>query len=199
MSVKVIDTTGSLERITGIESDGKSIMLVVLILLMRFRRRSRMPRNVTQSFKKVINLAPASAAAGITAQDLVVGVDGAAAGQASAVDANVPTGSIVKEFVIQFSCANLVSVATFCWFTVQYLLSGQSNANPQIIGGHAQRNQVLFQTLRNIGKDQNFNIQLRIKIPKKFQRVREGMRWRAVWDIDQTHTEALQAIYKFYR
>lgn len=165
----------------------------------RFRRIRRSPRSVVQSYKKVINLAPASVAAGITAQDMAVGVDSVAAGQTSAIDANVPTGCIIKEFVIQFSCANLVSVATFCWFTVQYLLSGQGNANPQIVGGHAQRNQVMFQTLRNIGKDQNFNIQLRIKVPKKFQRMREGMRWRAVWDIDQIHTEAMQVIYKFYR
>ncbi len=81
---------------------------------------------------------------------------------------------------------------------MQYSLSTQPTVNANAIGGNDQRNQVIHQDLFTVGKDQNSTHKFKIKIPKKFQRVRAGMDWTITWTTDQTVTMSLQAIYKFY-
>lgn len=168
---------------------------------MPYRRRRPMRRSLTpvQSFKKVLNQAPTSESVTTHELNLSTGTDSVAAGQTSATDAAVPTGSIIKYFEIQYSCANLVSVALFLHMSIQQTRSGQIAIAPNAVGGDPQRNQVHFLKMSQIGKDQNANYIFRFKIPKKFQRVREGDNWKFVWANDQICTDALQVIYKFYR
>ena len=167
----------------------------------RFRRRSTLPRarQVIQSYKKVINHAPASRTTGKQAFGISTGVDSVAAGQTSATDTQVPTGSVIKFIEIQFSVSNLVSVSMFQWIAIQQLRSGQSSIAPNVVGGDPQRNQVHFQKMIQVGKDQNSNMTIRFKVPKKFQRVREGDIWEFTTIADQVSSSAVQIIYKFYR
>lgn len=170
---------------------------------MPYRRRRRAMRstgNVIQSFKKVLNYAPASRAAAVKLDaPLVIGVDSIAAGQTSATDADVPTGSVVKFIEIQYATTNLVAIASHMHISIQHLRSGQSTIVPNAIGGNPQRNQVHFQMLYSMGKEQNQNKVLRFKIPKKFQRVREGDQWMFTRIPDTIITDATQVVYKFYR
>lgn len=167
------------------------------------RRRSYSRRMVSapiQSFKKVINHAPASRVASTTINmEIANGVDSVAAGQTSAIDVNVPTGSVIKYIDIQYSAQNLVNVAAFLWTSIIQLRSGQGNVAPNVVGGDPQRNQVHHQDFRCIGQNQNVNVRIRFKIPKRFQRVRDGDKWRFLSLGDQVHTSAAQIIYKFYR
>ncbi len=144
-------------------------------------------------------MAPASFAAGFQNELLVDGKDSVAAGQTSATDAEVPTGSIVKFIEIQFACSNLVSVACYVNCTIQYSLATQNTINPDAVGGNAQRNQVLHQDLFVVGADQNSTHKFRFKIPKKYQRVREGVAWKLTWANSATVNRKVQVIYKFYR
>lgn len=164
------------------------------------RRRSHMPRNVVQSFKKVINHAPASiAAATRTNYNASTGTDSVAAGQTSATDTAVPTGSVIKYIEFQYSVTNLVGIASHHWISVQLTHSGQTPINPDVIGGNPNRNQVHYQLMYNVGQDQNSNHIVKFKVPKRFQRVREGDIWRLVTISDTITTQACQIIYKFYR
>ncbi len=170
---------------------------------MVFRRGSRrrfMPRPVIQSFKKVLNDAPASRLAATNIiTNLSVGVDSAAAGQTSPTDANVPTGSSIRFFEIQWAMGNLTGGNNFFHVTIQLTRSSQSVVSPNVVGGNTQRNQVFFQSLFQIGTEQNGSRVYRFRVPKMFQRVREGDTWRFVRQGDATFTDSVQVIYKFYR
>lgn len=164
----------------------------------RYTRRST--GQVIQSFKKVINDAPASRASATVIPFIVVqGVDSVAAGQTTATDVQVPTGSVIKAIEFQYTVANLVSIASNHWISIQHLRSGQTRIAPNAVGGNPQRNQVHFQKLFNVGKDQNSNHTIKFLIPKKYQRVREGDSWEFVAYGDTIHTSGIQVIYKFYR
>lgn len=165
----------------------------------RMQRRQSLG-SVIQSYKKVLNFAPASRPA-YTLIDfkLTGGVDGAAAAQTSPTDSNVPTGSVVKYIEIQYSVLNLAAVACFQNATIQRLDSGQLPIDPRSVGGNPQRNQVLHQDLKCISTLTNVNRILRFKIPKKYQRVREGSSWYFSVITDAVTTDACQVIYKFYR
>ncbi len=155
---------------------------------------------VIQSYKKVLNFAPTSRAAGSEiSQVLATGTDSVAAGQTGVIDSAVPTGSIIKAFIIQYSMANLVNIALFHHITVQHLRSGQTPLASNVVGGSPQRNQVHKQFLKQTGGTQTMNLQFIFKIPKKFQRVRDGDRWMFSYQGSQVYTDALQVIYKFYR
>ncbi len=166
----------------------------------RGSRRGSSPRAVVQSFKKVINIAPASivASTNITAS-ISTGVDSVAAGQTSAVDSNVPTGSVIRFIEIQWAAQNLVNVAAFAFLSIQRTHSGQGVINPQVVGGDPQRNQVHFQRILCIGQNQNVNFVMKFKVPKKYQRVRDGDTWKFTIQSTQIATVATQIIYKFYR
>lgn len=157
-------------------------------------------RQIVQSYKKVINHAPASRAAStILNFALSEGVDSVAAGQTGPTDVNVPTGAVIKYIEIQYVDVNLVAIASIRHVSIQKLHQGQSTINPALVGGNAQRNQVHMQQMFSVGQNQNSNHVYRFKIPKKFQRVREGDKWQFVVFGDSIHTSAVQAIYKFYR
>ncbi len=164
------------------------------------RTRARSIRPVIQSFKKVINHAGASRAA---STDIIYplsnGVDSVAAGQSSPTDVDVPTGSIIKGFIIQYSSMNLVGVSIFSNWCIQLVHSGQSLVSPILVGGNPRRNQVFKQGLMAIGDNQNSNMRLMFKIPKGFQRVREGDKWQLAVNSDGVLAAAAQIIYKFYR
>ncbi len=165
----------------------------------RSRRRSS-PRAVIQSFKKVINTGPSSRPATTKVDfDVSKGVDSVAAGQISAVDVDVPTGSVIKGFEVQYCVQNLVNVAAFLHVSIQQLRANQLSIDPRVVGGDPQRNQVFWQRVYCIGQNQNVNIIKRFKIPPKFQRVRDGDEWVLTVISSQVYTDTYQAIYKFYR
>lgn len=165
-----------------------------------FRRRSSRMAPVIQSYKKVINSAPASRAA---ATDITIfmtaGKDSVAAGQTSVTDPDVPTGSVIKYIEIQYCVTNLVAISAFFNITIQLVHSGQSPVSPLTVGGSPQRNQVFFQQLFSVGKEQNSTHVYRFKIPKKFQRVREGDSWLFTTNGSVVYTDAMMIIYKFFR
>ncbi len=165
----------------------------------RTRRRSS-ARAVIQSFKKVINTGPSSRPATTKVDfDLADGVDSVAAGQTSAVDVDVPTGSVIRGFEIQYCAQNLVNIAAFLHVSIQHLRSGQTSIDPRVIGGDPQRNQVFWQRVYCIGQNQNVNIVRKFKVPSKFGRVRDGDKWVFTVISSQVYTDTYQAIYKFYR
>ncbi len=157
------------------------------------------PRAVIQSYKKVLNFAPSSKGAGNTFDLMAVGVDSIAAGQTGPTDANVPTGCVLKYIEIQTCLANLAAGAVFFHFIIQRTHAGQGALGGNGVGGTAQRNQVFFQKMVVIGFNQNGNFTFRFKIPRKFQRVREGDTWSFGTTSGGTHTSGTQIIYKFYR
>ncbi len=127
------------------------------------------------------------------------GVDSVAAGQTSVTDGGVPTGSVILGFDIQISMQNLVNIAAFVWVTVQRLDSGQAAVDAQAVGGDPQRNQVHLQLQRSLGQNQNRDFVVPFKVPKRFQRVKEGSVWVVTVKCDAIRTEAVQIIYKFLR
>ncbi len=168
---------------------------------MVFRRRRRsmgMVRpNTIRSYKKILDFAPASHA-GSTKVEFIMstGFDSVSPGQGSVTDNTVPTGSIITEFIIQYSVINLVETAMFNWWNIQLLRSGQTKVNPRVTGGNPQRNQVMRQSLRSVGQNQNRDYSFVYKIPRKYQRVREGDVWVFVSECDQTNTDCCKVIYK---
>ncbi len=158
-----------------------------------------MPKAVIQSYKKVINHAPASFTAGTNVYAMTLGVDSVAAGQTGPTDTNVPTGSVIKYLEIQLALANLGVNASFIHIAIEQIHSGQSVIAPNVVGGDPKRNQVFYQQLFQLGADESFYRTFKFKVPKSFQRVREGDNWQFVWNSDATVSGSCQIIYKFYR
>ncbi len=165
----------------------------------RPRSRSRGIRPVIQSYKKSLIFADASFIAGFQAENIAEGDDTKVAGQISATDSDVPTGSMVKWFEVQFAANNSVAVPNYVNCTIQYKLVGQSFIDPDLVGGNKQRNQVLHADLFSVGDSQNSTHKFKFKVPKQFQRLREGMIWALVWGNTATLNRKVQIIYKFYR
>ncbi len=164
----------------------------------RRRRRSSMA-GITQSYKKVLDFAPASIGAGKINYLLVTGTDSVAAGQTSVTDSQVPTGARIMSFTVIFGASQIVGGSVFCYTSFQRLLVSQGTVDPRTVGGNAQRNQVLHQDMFSIGINQNANRVYHFKVPKGMQRVREGAAWHFVVNGTNTLTQAVQVIYKFYR
>ncbi len=167
-----------------------------------FRRRSRrssFPRAVIQSYKKVLNYAPTSQSTSLIPKALSVGTDSVAAGQTSVTDTAVPTGAIIKFFEIQYTAVNLAAAHCVINVAIQLVHSGQPTMDPTVVGGSPRRNQIHFQALIGMGLQQNSNHVYRFKIPKKYQRVREGDVWQFITKANAVHSDAAQIIYKFYR
>ncbi len=153
--------------------------------------------DMRRTFKKVINQAPASVGASTQQYILAQGVDNISPGQGGATDVTVPTGSHIKTIVVQFPIANLLASSLVVHVAVQYILGGQTAINANVVGGNAQRNQVIHQFVRSIGQFQNANIGYVIKIPKRFQRLKEGMQWIYTVTTNATATQTGQFIYTF--
>lgn len=156
-------------------------------------------RAVIQSYKKVLNFAPVSQAAGSRNINLANGVDSVAAGQTGPTDDDVPTGCIIKSFNIDVSLAQIVGGAIFAHYSIQKLHTSQPSVASNVVGGNPTRNQVHRQYMKSIGENQNFNQTIRFKIPPKFQRMREGDIWLLEITTSGTVVQAFQCIYKFYR
>ncbi len=124
-----------------------------------------------RTYKKVLNFAEASFAAGQRGENLVVGKDAIAPGQSSVTDADVPTGSRLKFIETQFVVTNAVDQTAYINCSLQYKLSTQSGVDPDAVGGDPQRNQVLHQDLFSVGFNQNSTHKFKLRIPKQFQRV----------------------------
>ncbi len=166
----------------------------------RSRRRSSPVRPVINSIKTVINIAPASRAA---ATDFPIpmstGDISVAPGQTTTSDSGVPIGSHIKFIEIQYAITNLVAISMFVNMCIQLTRAGQSPVSPLTVGTSMQRNQVHYQQLFSVGKEQNSNHVWRFKVPRRFQRVREGDVWNFSRNASATFTEATQIIYKYYR
>ncbi len=175
-----------------------------MIIVRHFRgyqgiRRRSMLRPVIQTFKKVLIFADASFAAGFTSEQIAIGVDSVAAGQTGPTDTQVPTGSRLKYFEIQFAAANIASSTCFINCTIQLIQSQQSALDPDLVGGNTRRNNVFHMDLFSVGINQNSTHKFKFKVPKGFQRVKEGTAWELVWRNTSTINRKLQIIYKFER
>ncbi len=159
------------------------------------RRRSG-PRPFVKTFKKVLNTGQVSVTSGLNTEVLALGVDTIAPSQTTVNDPNVPTGTRIQYFEIQFVAVNLTAGACFINCSVQYLLSTQAVLDPNLAGGHPQRNQILHMEMFSAGPDQNSNHKFRFKVPPKYQRMREGMQWVLAWNNSATCTRIVQTIYK---
>lgn len=164
-----------------------------------YKRRSRGMSPVITSYKKVLNIAPTSRVTGQQVIPLSVGKDSITAGQVTPIDADVPTGAIIKGFLIQYGSVNLTATANFSSFTIQLTHSGQSGIDPRTVGGSPQRNQVFWMALRSQGLAQSLQMQKYFKIPKSYQRVREGDQWSFIYANSATVSDNTVVIYKFYR
>jgi len=158
------------------------------------RRSTMMPMRKT--YKKVLNYAEASFAAGQRSEDLIQGQDSLAIGQTTATDASVPSGARVTFVEIQFPVTNATNQTAYINTCLMYTLTGQAAIDPDLVGGAPLRNQVLHQELFSVGFNQNSTHKFRLKIPKKYQRVRDGMKWRFIWSNSNTVNRRLQIIYK---
>ncbi len=163
------------------------------------RRRSGAPRPFVQTYKKVLNFSEASFATGQRSETLVQGKDSIALGQTSAIDADVPTGSRIKFVEVQMPITNTTAQTAYINCSLQYALSGQGGIDPDVIGGNPQRNQVLHQELFQVGFNQNSTHKFKLRIPAKYQRMREGMKWILTWSNSNSINRRLQIIYKVER
>ncbi len=153
---------------------------------------------VIQSYKQVSVDGPASRAAATNiAHAFVIGVDNYTG--PSATNNEVPTGAKISSVTILASFTNLVAISALLHFNIQLLRTGMTGITPGSVGGNANRNVVIHTDMKFIGKEQNTNIRLRIKIPPMFQRIREGDAWQLMYRCDAVFASATQAIYKFYR
>ncbi len=164
----------------------------------RHFRRSRMAP-VIQSYKKVLNYAPTSFTAQSQNFIITIGQDSVPAGQTGPTDQGVPTGSVVKFFELQQAYANLSGGSSYVHYSIQLLRTDQTAIPSNVVGGSPKRNQVFYQRVDNVGANQNYNRAIKFKIPKRFQRVREGDIWLLEVTNSATIVMAHQFIYKFYR
>ncbi len=162
------------------------------------RSRSRMALRPIDSYKQVTVDGPASRAAATNISHvLVLGVDNYTG--PSAANSEVPTGAKVFGILILASFTNLVSISALLHFNVMAIRSGVAAPTPGAIGGSPNRNMVIFTDMKFLGKDQNNNVRLFVKIPKQYQRIREGDQIFLSYRADTVFASATQAIYKFYR
>ncbi len=152
-----------------------------------------------RSYKKIINIVEASYATGFTNVVFATGTDSVPAGQSSNIDGAVPTGCILKYIEVSLAINNAIAAPIFIHTSFMYLLSGQSATDPRAVGGTGSRNQVLHQSLFSLGQDQNNSRVFRFKIPKRFHRMKEGMKWNFGWSTSGSVNAELQGIYKFYQ
>lgn len=150
---------------------------------------------MVKTYKKVLDFAPTSVIAGRFDHPLAVGVDALAMGQTGPTDANVPTGTRVDEIYVNFMSSNIVGGALFQYISMQYTLTGQTSIDPRVVGGNPLRNQVMYQDAYSIGINQNANRSFKFKVPRRFQRIKEGMSIILVTNATNTTTKAVQIIY----
>ncbi len=150
------------------------------------------------SYKQISVDGPASRSAATNiVHTFVDGVDNYSG--PTGTNAAVPTGSKINSILIMACFTNLVSLSSLLHFNVQLRRSGITNPTPGAIGGAPTRNTIIFTAMKFLGKDQNSNFQWLLKIPKIFQRIREGDAWDLLYRTDTVFASATQVIYKYYR
>ncbi len=162
------------------------------------RRRSFTARPIVQSFKQISVDGPASRSAATNIlHTAAVGVDNYAGPTAN--NNEVPTGAKIFNIIVFLSLGSIVSPATVVHFTFQCLRSGQGQVVPGVQGGNPQRNQVIHTEQFFVTAQQSINRTLLVKVPKQYQRIREGDILQLVYRGDTTFTSITQVLYKFYR
>ncbi len=157
-----------------------------------------MAMNPIQSYKQITIDGPASRAAATNIfHPVVIGVDNYTG--PSAANNEVPTGAKIMSVLIMVAFTNLVSISSLLHLNFTCLRAGIPSITPGAVGGSPQRNTVIFTDMRFLGQDQNSNFIWRLKIPKIYQRIREGDVFQLVYRTDTVFASASQCIYKFYR
>ncbi len=151
-----------------------------------------------QSYKQITVDGPASRAAATNIiHGIVNGVDNYTG--PSAANSEVPTGAKIMNVTIFMCFSNLVSISALLHYNIICLRQGISTTTPGAVGGTPTRNTVIHTGMIFIGKEQNTNLILSIKIPRIYQRIRESDQFQIVYRCDAVFASATQAIYKFYR
>ncbi len=154
----------------------------------------RSPRGSTRSAKYIVQIAGASESPGLTAAVMIVGKDNTTLGQASVTDTDVPVGSKVTVIDIFMPKVNLgAATANFIHWTLQRTQTGQAVINPISAGGNPLRTNILLSGVMGLGAGQNNSLHIRYKVPKRFQRIRDG----DVWNLVNNNGLAVSAIYQF--
>ncbi len=162
------------------------------------RRRSNMRMQPIQSYKQVSVDGPASRAAATNIlHSFLAGVDNYTG--PTALNSEVPTGAKVMSVLIMVTLSNLVSISALCHLDIQLFRTGTPVITPGAVGGNTARNTVIHTRMFFIGQNQNTSLMFRVKIPKIYQRIREGDNWNIVYRCDAVFASATQVIYKFYR
>jgi len=95
--------------------------------------------------------------------------------------------------------SNLVLISALMHFHFQFRRNGIGLVTPGVVGGNPNRNTITTTRMFFIGKDQNTTMVILVKVPKLYQRIREGDIWTLTYAADAVYASATQAIYKFYR
>jgi len=158
----------------------------------------RPPRGSTRSVKYVVDEVQGTSGVATSSFTLVKGVDNATLGQASATDADVPTGAKVKQINIMSCWGSITGVSTFLHWSIQLVKSGQVALDPTAVGGAPTRSNVMMQGMSCIGDKQNATVDIKYKIPKGFWRIKDGDKWMFVTKSSTNVDTVKQAIYKIF-
>ncbi len=159
----------------------------------------RPPRGSTRSAKYIVNRAGATEAAGIIVSAIVQGTDNTTLGQSSSTDTNVPVGCKVKVFDIFMPKVNLgAATANFIIWSIQRLESGQAVTNPSSAGGNPLRKNIMMMGMLGLGAGQNNSLHIRYKVPKRLQRMGDGVNWQIVNDNGLAVSTKYMVIYKVF-
>ncbi len=157
-----------------------------------------MAKTPIQSFKQITVDGPASRAAATDIQHVFAqGVDNYTG--PSAANNEIPTGAKIMSVDIQLAFSQLVSQTTNIAFAIEVIGPSQGVVTPNAQGGNSMRNQVIYTKNFFVGREQNTNFHIRVKIPRVYQRVKEGTLYIIVSRGDTVFASVTQAIYKFYR
>ncbi len=151
-----------------------------------------------QSYKQVSVDGPASRAAATNIlHGILTGVDNYTG--PSAANNEVPTGAKVMSVLVMATFSNLVLISALLHLHIQFFRTGTPVVTPGAVGGSSSRNTIVSTKMFFIGQNQNTSLVFLVKIPKIFQRIREGDTWNIVYRADAVFASATQVIYKFYR
>ncbi len=151
-----------------------------------------------QSYKQISVDGPASRAAATNINHTFLsGVDNYSGPTVN--NDEVPTGCSVMSVLLMLTFTNLVEISSLLHLNIQCRRNGTGAITPGVVGGNPERNTVIYTQMVFLGKNQNNNFMFRVKIPKIYQRIREGDNWQIRYRADTVFASATQVIYKFYR
>ncbi len=140
-----------------------------------------------------MEVAGASEAAGLQAHTMASGKDLGVLGQTGVTDAEVPVGAKIVLFDIRMPKVNLgAGTANFIHWSIQRTEVGQAIQNPITAGGDPKRTNILLSGVIGLGAGQNNSLHIRYKVPKRYQRIKDGN----VWSLVMNNGLAVSAIYE---